>query len=164
MNIKIFVICLYLLLIYSVSQHLPDLKMIFFPALGAFSYLFISRSFHFRDFAKMIAGASVASLISSLLFLSMTGIIPFFISTLCTILLIRKFNLNAPPILAIALIPFFSRPTHFWSLPLAVLVSLLGLLLTLSAVELAVAFAARNQWIQRLRKRTGTSVDTTIDS
>ncbi|MFD0676435.1 MULTISPECIES: hypothetical protein [unclassified Paenibacillus] len=47
---------------------------------------------------------------------------------------------------------------------MAVLVSLLGLLLTLSAVELAAAFAARNQWVQRLRKRTDTSLDTTIDS
>jgi hypothetical protein len=153
-----------LLLIYWVSQHLPALKMIFYPTLGAFSYLFISRTFDFKDFAKMIAGASAASLISSSLFLSMTGFLPFFTATLCTILLIRKFNLNAPPILAIALIPFFSQPTSIWSLPLAVLISLTGLLLALSFVELAVVIGARHSWIYRWRKPKDTGFDTSIDS
>jgi hypothetical protein len=164
MNIKIVVISLYLVLIYSVSQHSPDFKIIFFPTLGAFSYLFISRAFHFKDFAKVIAGASVASLISSLLFLNMTGFVPLLISTLCTIILIRRFNLNAPPIVAVALIPFFAQPTHFWTLPLAVLVSLSGLLVTLSIAELAVAISAKKAGSLRWRKRTNVSADTTIDT
>lgn len=137
MNIKTWAICFYLLIIYWVSRHVPDIRMIFYPTLGAFSYLFISRSFSLKDFGKLIAGACAASLISSAFYLSHTGIISFFASTLCTILLIRKLKLNAPPVLAIALVPYFAPPEHIWTLPLAVLVSLSGLLLVLSLTELA---------------------------
>ncbi|MFH5185998.1 hypothetical protein ACHHV8_27005 [Paenibacillus sp. TAB 01] len=131
MNLKTWTICFYLLLIYWIAQHIPSVKMLFYPTLGAFSYLFISRTFAFKDFCRLIAGASAASLISSALFLSDTGFISFFAAVLSTIILIQKFRLNAPPILAIALVPFFTHPGNLWGLPLAVLVSLSGLLLTL---------------------------------
>jgi hypothetical protein len=163
-NIKIGVICFYLMIIYWASQHFPGLKMIFYPTLGAFSYLFISRSFHFSDFDKIIAGSSAASLISSSLFMYITGIAAFIAAILCTIVLIRKFHLNAPPILAIALIPFFSQPVNIWSLPLSVLVSLTGLLLILSVVELLPLFAARLARPQREGKHKNALFDTTIDS
>lgn len=137
MNLKTWTICFYLLLIYWIAQHIPSVKMLFYPTLGAFSYLFISRTFAFKDFCRLIAGASAASLISSALFLSDTGFISFFAAVLSTIILIQKFRLNAPPILAIALVPFFTHPGNLWGLPLAVLVSLSGLLLTLVLAEAA---------------------------
>ncbi len=136
---KTWVICLYLMFIYWISRHVPDIKMIFYPTLGAFSYLFITRTFSIKDFSKMIAGASVASLISSALYLSHTGMFSFLASTLCAILIIRKLKLNAPPVLTIALVPYFAEPAQVWTLPLAVLVSLSGLLLLLSLAELVQA-------------------------
>ncbi|WP_239632344.1 hypothetical protein [Paenibacillus sp. H1-7] len=162
MNLKTWVICFYLLLIYWISRHIPDIKMIFYPTLGAFSYLFISRSFSLKDFIKLIAGACAASVVSSALYLSHTGMLSFFAATLITIILIRKLQLNAPPVLAIALVPFFAQPDHIWTLPLAVLVSLSGLLLVLSLVELAGAAIATTvlRYVPRqLWKRKDSSVE-----
>lgn len=117
--------------------------MLFYPTLGAFSYLFISRTFDVKDFSKLIAGAFAASLVSSVLFISNAGFISFFAATVSTIILIQKFRLNAPPILAIALVPYFTHPVSLWTLPSAVLVSLSGLLLTLWLVEFAMGLAER---------------------
>lgn len=157
MNLKIIAICLYLMLIYWISQHIPVVKMIFYPTLGAFSYLFITRAFSFKDFGRMIAGACVASLISSALYLSHTGMISFLAATLLTIILIQRFKLNAPPVLAIALVPFFAQPEHLLTLPLSVLVSLSGLLLIISItklIEIAVVKKEFPWW-----KRKSSSMD-----
>lgn len=151
---KTWTICFYLLLIYWISQHIPGVKMLFYPTLGAFSYLFISRTFAFKDFTKLIMGASAASLISSALYISNAGFISFFAATISTIILIQRFRLNAPPILAIALVPFFTHPDNLWSLPLAVLVSLTGLLMTLLLVEFAIVWWQRAAL--RVSERGGT--------
>ncbi|MNE97139.1 hypothetical protein D3C80_1954410 [compost metagenome] len=45
---------------------------------------------------------------------------------------IHKFKWNAPPILAVALIPFFTQPQVPWAIPLSVAAALAGLLMTLS--------------------------------
>ena len=157
MNLKIIAICFYLMLIYWLSQQIPSIKMIFYPTLGAFSYLFITRAFSFKDFGKMIAGACTASLVSSALYLSHTGMISFLAATLLTIILIQKFKLNAPPVLAIALVPYFAQPDHLWTLPLAVLISLSGLLLLLSLTQLIEIVAVKKglPW----GKRKSSSVD-----
>ncbi|UQZ85891.1 hypothetical protein SK3146_05181 [Paenibacillus konkukensis] len=157
MNVKIWIICFYLMFIYWISRHIPDVRAIFFPTLGAFSYLFISRAFSVKEFGKMIAGAAVASLVSSALFLSHTGLLSLLLASLFAILIIRKFHLNAPPVLAIALIPYFAEPAQVWTFPLAVLASLGGLLLLLSIAEVAQVVVLRSDL--RLLKKKGQSME-----
>ncbi|CAG7657411.1 HPP family protein [Paenibacillus allorhizosphaerae] len=136
MDIKTVAIALYLLLIYWLSQSFPTLKPLFYPTLGAFSYLFVSRAFAMKDLMKLVAGAGAASAIGSLFYAMHAGLWTFLVACLCTILVIRKFHLNAPPILAVSLIPFFSQPTYWWVLPLSVTASLSGLLVILLLTEL----------------------------
>ncbi|TVY01897.1 hypothetical protein [Paenibacillus cremeus] len=136
MDIKTIAIALYLLLIYWLSQSFPTLKPLFYPTLGAFSYLFVSRTFAIKDLMRLVAGAAAASTLGSVLFLTGSGLWAFLVTSLCTILLIRKFHLNAPPIMAVALIPFFSQAVHWWVLPLSVSASLSGLVATLLLTEL----------------------------
>jgi len=47
----------------------------------------------------------------------------------------QKFSWNAAPILAVALIPFFSHPQTVWVLPLSVLCSLIGIFVPLWLVQ-----------------------------
>jgi hypothetical protein len=49
--------------------------------------------------------------------------------------MIKKFQWNAPPIVAVSLIPFFSHSTHHWVIPLSACSALLGLVLTLFIAE-----------------------------
>lgn len=135
---KTVAIALYLLLIYWLSQSFPTLKPLFYPTLGAFSYLFVSRAFAAKELMKLVAGAAAASMVGSLLFITHTGLWAFLVTCLCTILLIRRFHLNAPPILAVSLVPFFSQSIHWWVLPLSVTASLSGLVVMLLLTELTI--------------------------
>ncbi|UUZ97753.1 HPP family protein [Paenibacillus sp. P25] len=135
MDLRTVAILLYLLLIYWLSLSFPTLKPLFYPTLGAFSYLFLSRTFELRGLLKLVAGAGAASLIGSLLFWSHTGVLAFMLTAASTILLIRRFHLNAPPILAVALIPYFSQPASWWNLSLSVMSSLIGLVAVLACAE-----------------------------
>ncbi|MNG09996.1 hypothetical protein D3C84_934410 [compost metagenome] len=63
------------------------------------------------------------------------GPITFFINALVMITLITRMKWNAPPIMAVAFIPYFSHPTTIWVLPVSVALSLSGLIATLWLTE-----------------------------
>lgn len=104
--------------------------MVFYPTLGAFSFLFMHRGGHIKDIGRIIVGAIIVT-IGSLCYTISTGVVSFFATAIITLLLIQLFKWNAAPILAVSLIPYFAHPDSIWMLPLAVLISLLGLLLPL---------------------------------
>ncbi|CAG7652558.1 hypothetical protein PAESOLCIP111_06568 [Paenibacillus solanacearum] len=145
MDIKTVAIALYLLLIYWLSQSFPALKPLFYPTLGAFSYLFVSRIFAMKDLMRLVIGAGAASAIGSLFYMMHAGPWTFLVTCLCTIVVIRKFHFNAPPILAVSLIPFFSQPAQWWVLPLSVTASLSGLVVMLLLTEVTIYFV-KNLW------------------
>jgi uncharacterized membrane protein YgaE (UPF0421/DUF939 family) len=136
MNLKTIVICLYVVLIYWLSLHFTFLDTLFFPTLGAFSFLFLSRSSTISEVGKVTFGAVVSSGVGTLLYYIYPSAISLFINVIITIWLINKFKWNAPPIVAVALIPFFSHSTHHWAIPLSVCAALLGLMLVLYIAQL----------------------------
>lgn len=133
MRIKTYAICIYIIFIYWVSLHIPHMSTLFFPTLGAFSLLFISRPFEKAQLRKIAIGAIVSSFIGSLFVYWSSGVLSLLLTLLIVIFLINKFKWNAPPILSVALIPFFTHTSLIWVAPISVTGSLLGLLLTLSA-------------------------------
>lgn len=133
MRIRTYAICLYIIMIYWISLHIPYMHSLFFPTLGAFSLLFISRPFEKSQLRKIALGAVFSSCIGSILNHWNPGVLSLLLTLLIVIFCINRLNLNAPPILAVALIPFFTQPTQLWVIPLSVCGALLGLLLTLSA-------------------------------
>ncbi|MGG2196528.1 MULTISPECIES: hypothetical protein [Paenibacillus] len=143
MDIKSLAVCLYLLLVYWLSLHFPSLKSLFYPTLGAFSYLFASRSFAIKDLVRMTVGAGAASMIGTGLYIAQIGLMGFMLTVLTTFFLIKRFHLNAPPILAVSLVPYFAQPQHFWTTPIAVLATLAGLVVTLLAVQMFCALYVR---------------------
>ena len=141
MNLKSIVICLYAMLIYWCSQHFTFLDTLFFPTLGAFSLLFISRTYHLAEFRNIIFGAFLCSIIGTALYYISPGVISLFINAVITIWMINRFKWNAPPIIAVAFIPYFSKSTHLWAIPLSVGVALVGLMFILLIVH-----RAENRW------------------
>lgn len=135
MNIKIVAICLYIMVIYWISLHFSFLDTLFFPTLGAFSFLFVSRSFRYKELSVITLGAFISSMLGTLLYNLYPSSISVFINVLITIWMIRKFKWNAPPIVAVSLIPFFSHSVHHWFIPFSISAVLLGLMLTLFAAE-----------------------------
>lgn len=130
MLLRSLIMCCYLMGAYWASYHFPSLKMVFFPTLGAFSFLFMHRVDQIKDIGRITLGAVIAVSIGSLMYSLSHGAVSFFITALLTILLIQFFKWNAAPILAVSFIPFFAHPTSFWALPAAVVVSLLGLVVS----------------------------------
>lgn len=137
MNVKIIFIGAYIMIIYWASLHVSFLDTLFFPTLGAFSFLFVSRSFKYAELTRITLGAFVSSIVGTLLFYIYPSAISVFINVLITVWLIRKFKWNAPPIVAVSLIPFFSHSSHLWVIPLSVSAVLLGLILVLFVAERA---------------------------
>lgn len=135
MPIKSVIICLYLVFTYWLSFRAPELHMIFYPTLAAFSFLFMSRSTDRKNVYKIVGGAILASTIGSSLYFVNHGFVSFFLTSFVVIWMIQKFNWNAAPILAVSLIPYFSKPPSVWILPLSVSCSLLGLLVTLWVIQ-----------------------------
>ncbi|OMF37247.1 hypothetical protein BK133_06490 [Paenibacillus sp. FSL H8-0548] len=135
MRIRTYAICLYIIMVYWVSLHVPYMNALFFPTLGAFSLLFISRPFEKAEVRKIAFGAILSSVIGSLFVFWSSGVLSLLFTLLIVIFLINKFKWNAPPILAVSLIPFFTQPPLLWVIPLSVCGSLLGLLMTLSAAS-----------------------------
>lgn len=131
MHLRSLVICSYLMVAYWASSHFSSLEMVFYPTLGAFSFLFLQRMDKFNDIKRIIIGAVIAVTIGNLFYLIDNGAISFFATAIVTISLIHHFKWNAAPILAVSLIPYFAHPASMWTLPVAVIVSLLGLLLPL---------------------------------
>ncbi|RAP74709.1 HPP family protein [Paenibacillus montanisoli] len=139
MNMRSLFICLYVMLIYWLSMHVSFLDTLFFPTIGAFSFLFLTRSYSMRELGKITFGAVISALLGTLLFYLYPSPLTLFVNAVITIWLIRKFNWNAPPIAAVALIPFFSHSAHLWTIPISVCAALLGLVFTLFMAELAEA-------------------------
>lgn len=150
MTIKSVAICVYIVLIYWISLHFSIMHTLFFPTLGAFSLLFISKPFKKEEVGRIALGAITASLIGSICMYFSTGVLSILLNTIAVIWLIRKFRWNAPPILAVSFIPFFTQPTTVWITPLSVTVSLIGLLIFLYAADrLERKFGATPRFIQR---------------
>lgn len=135
MTLKAIGICLYITFIYWVSLQVPALHALFYPTLGSFSFLFISRSFQIKDFLRIVLGAAAASIVGTSLYFLDEGVLSLIATTAIVITLITRFKLNAPPVLAVAFIPYFSRPEVFWLLPVSVVGTLAGLLLTLGLLH-----------------------------
>jgi|GEM_PF-1016684 len=137
MKLKLAAISLYIVLIYWFSLHVPLLHMMFFPTLGAFSLLFVSRSPDAKVLSKIAAGACVSSVIGTALFhLGGGGVLALFLNVIVIIWLIVRLKWNAPPILAVSLIPFFAQAPNVWIVPVSVCGTLAGLLATLSLASL----------------------------
>ncbi|QMV41953.1 hypothetical protein [Cohnella cholangitidis] len=135
MNLKTIAICLYIVVVYWISTHIPSLHSLFFPTIGAFSLLFISKPFSKTELSKIAFGAIVSSVIGTVIVSVHPGVISLFINTIIVITLITKLKWNAPPILAVSFVPFFVQPTFIWAIPLSVCGALLGLLITLYVVH-----------------------------
>jgi len=131
MNVKTLMICAYIMLIYWISLHVSHLDTLFFPTLGAFGFLFITRSFRFAELGKITLGAFITSTIGTTLVYIYPSAVSVFVNVLIAIWLIKKFQWNAPPIVAVSLIPFFSETPQLWTIPISVTVVMLGLMLTL---------------------------------
>ncbi|MGG3319535.1 HPP family protein [Brevibacillus centrosporus] len=136
MNVKTVFICLYLMFVYWLSLQVSFLDTLFFPALGAFCFLFVSRSFRISEMSKITLGATVSSVIGTLFFFVYPSPISLFVNVLLTIWMINRFKWNAPPIVAVSLIPFFSQSSHHWFIPLSVCAVMLGVMLVLLIAEL----------------------------
>ncbi|MEW9701099.1 hypothetical protein [Paenibacillus sp. SI8] len=130
MLLRSLIVCCYLMAAYWASYHFPSMKMVFYPTLGAFSFLFMHRVDQIKDLGRIIIGASISVTIGSLLYALSTGVLSFFLTAIVTISLIQFFKWNAAPIMAVSFIPFFAHPVSVWALPTAVFVSLVGLLLS----------------------------------
>ncbi|GLX67212.1 HPP family protein [Paenibacillus glycanilyticus] len=135
MNLKIIVIGLYVVLIYWLSLHFTFLDTLFFPTLGAFSFLFLTRSSTISEIGKVTLGAVISSGLGTLLHFLYPSPISLFVNVIITMWLINKFKWNAPPIVAVSLVPFFSHSPHQWAIPLSVCAALLGLMLVLYLVQ-----------------------------
>ena len=122
---------MYITLIYWLSLQFPYLDTLFFPTLGAFSFLFVIRSFPYLEIGKIALGAFISSVVGTLFFMIYPSAISLFANVLLTIWMIKRFKWNAPPIVAVSLIPFFSHSSNHWFIPLSVFAALLGLMLFL---------------------------------
>ncbi|CAN7732450.1 hypothetical protein [Paenibacillus sp. LjRoot56] len=131
MFLRSLIICCYLMGAYWASYHFPSMKMVFYPTLGAFSFLFMHRVDNIREIRRIIIGAIIAVTMGSIFYTISTGAVSFFLTALVTITLIQFFKWNAAPILAVSFIPYFAHPVSMWALPIAVLVSLTGLLVSI---------------------------------
>jgi len=137
--VRLFTICLYLTFVYWASSHISVDNVLFYPTLGAFSYFFVSRSMSKAESLKTILAAVIGVTCGSRLHMLSAGIITFLITCLIAIALLRILKIHAAPVVAVSLIPFFSKTPSFWVLPVSVLCSLSGLLLVLWGSQLVEA-------------------------
>ncbi|MED4780999.1 HPP family protein [Brevibacillus choshinensis] len=135
MNFKMIVICIYIMLIYWLSLQFPYLDTLFFPTVGAFSFLFVSRALRFSEISKITLGAFISSAMGTLFFFIYPSPIMLFVNVLITMWLVTTCKWNAPPIVAVSLIPFFSHSSNHWFIPLSVCGVLLGLMVVIFIAE-----------------------------
>jgi hypothetical protein len=164
MLLRSLVVCCYLMGAYWASYHFPSLRMVFYPTLGAFSFLFMHRVDQIKDVGRITIGAIIAVTLGSVMYSISHGTLSFFLTSMITISLIQVFKWNAAPILSVSFIPFFAHTTSIWALPIAVLVSLLGLIMfvwLIGKVEQVPVISkwseALSQFHSRLSKLTPTS-------
>ncbi|WP_027086433.1 HPP family protein [Cohnella panacarvi] len=136
MNVKLVLISIYIALIYWLSTHLSPLHALFFPTLGAFSFLLASREFDRKIAGNMLIGSTIAAVIGTLLHVLEPGAVGLLADCLLVGWLIHRFRWNAPPILAVSIIPFFVDQGNAWITPICVLLSLSGLIFLLAAANL----------------------------
>lgn len=86
---------------------------LFFPTLGAFCLLFLTKSFERKTWARISTGAIIGATIGSVLYMLDPSPITFFVDALLMIGLITKMKWNAPPIMAVSFIPYFSHPDPY---------------------------------------------------
>ncbi|QHW33316.1 hypothetical protein GZH47_22660 [Paenibacillus rhizovicinus] len=149
---------LYIMFIYWLSSHVSGMHMLFFPTLGAFGFLFITRSPRLPELGGIAVGAVASSVIGTLAYAVNEGMVSLFISTLATIWLVRTWKLNAPPIVAVSLIPFFAHPANLWMPPLSVAASLAGLVAVLGLVYAVERLLAGSE-AEGLQLRQGIQMD-----
>ncbi|GFN30878.1 HPP family protein [Paenibacillus xylaniclasticus] len=143
-RIRAVAVSFYLMVVYWVSSHFPDAHTLFFPTLGAFCLLFMTRAFERKTWTRISFGAVIGSTVGTMLYSINAGPVTFFINALLMIGLITRMKWNAPPIMAVSFIPYFSHPSAVWVLPISVALSLLGLIATLWLTEtLEQGFVAR---------------------
>lgn len=142
LNVKIVISSLFLMSVYLISAKFSILHMLFYPTLGAFCFLISSRKLTCKEALSILAGATAASAIGVGMYEIYDGPVTIFIAALLVMRMIMFFKLNAPPIIAISLIPFFSHPPNPWISPVFTLVSLSGLFLTLGISDRIVQYAS----------------------
>lgn len=133
MFVRSIVLCLYLALLYGISHQSDELRMVFFPTLGAFGFLFLVRSW--KEMLTIVIAAVLAVTVGNALFVFSPGVVSFFVTALMVIVIIQKLRLNAAPVVAVSFIPFFAHPTGMWVVPVSVLVALGGLLVITVAAQ-----------------------------
>ncbi|MFC4812355.1 hypothetical protein [Paenibacillus sp. GCM10023250] len=134
---------LYIMFVYWLSSHAPGMHMLFFPTLGAFGFLFITRSPRMPELFGIAGGAVLSSTVGTVAYALHGGMVALFCSTLAMIWIVRALKLNAPPIIAVSLIPFFAHPAKLWVAPASVAVSLAGLLAVMALVYAVERLLAR---------------------
>lgn len=137
MNTKLVAIGLYIMLVYWLSLSHSELHSLFYPTLGAFAFLFISKASGVREVSRVAAGAAVCAVIGTLLQHFVPGVWSVLLNLLIVMWLKQLLNWNAPPLVAVSLVPYFAEPPNLWIVPVSVACTLAGLLLTLVAAELA---------------------------
>ncbi|MDR6882878.1 membrane protein YdbS with pleckstrin-like domain [Bacillus sp. 3255] len=160
MLLRSIIICCYLMGAYWASYHYPSMKMVFYPTLGAFSFLFMHRVDQFKDVGRITIGAIIAVTIGSVMYAISHGAVSFFLTAIVTISLIQLFKWNAAPILAVSFVPFFAHPTSIWALPAAVFVSLLGLMVSvwlIGKMEQVPVVTRITMVLEDLRAKTATA-------
>ncbi|MBO7744659.1 HPP family protein [Paenibacillus sp. MWE-103] len=143
---------LYMMFVYWLSSHSPGMHMLFFPTLGAFGFLFITRSPRMKELFGIAGGAVLSAAVGTAAYALHGGMVSLFCSTLAMIWLVRALKLNAPPIIAVALIPFFAHPDKLWVAPASVAVSIAGLLAVMGLVYAVEGLFARVQASLPLRQ------------
>jgi len=139
------VLCLYLASLYGLSHQMDELRMVFYPTLGAFGYLFLVRSV--KEMFKIVSAAVLAVTVGSLLYALSSGMLSFFVTAIMAVMFIQKLRLNAAPVVAVSFVPFFANPADIWSIPLSICGSLLGLMLTMVlAAQAQVVVRLLAQW------------------
>jgi hypothetical protein len=160
MSIKTVAVSGYLLAMYWLSQHLSIQEMLFYPTLGAFSYYFMCRSMRLKDSLLILFGAVLAAEAGSLLHHYVPGIMAFFLICLLTIGALKVAKMNAAPIAAIAIIPYFTDLSSVWVLPVSVFITLAGLIAVLFAAH---ALEAVWQGLLQKMKLTASSEDKVME-
>lgn len=137
MKFKAIAACCYFGLVYFAAGRVEGLHPLFFPALGAFAYLLIVRQSPLREMLNVTVGAIACSFIGSLLAMLHPSTVFLVVDALIVFWLIHKRGWNAPLIVAVSFIPFFSGTSNWWAYPLCNGAALLGLILTLAGASVA---------------------------
>lgn len=132
---KSVIIGTYLCVTFWVSLHVAALSMVFYPSLGSFGFLIAYRPHEKKDLVPLAIGATVTSAVGSVLHFLAPGIIMLFVTSLITLYLMQRMNWIDAPILAVSLVPYFSHIPHIWTLPVSVLVSVIGLFIPMWLIQ-----------------------------